>query len=424
VYRQYGQYTPSVTRAPADLALFEPSSEGQDLRWRGRPCWLSIDLEAIEANVRALRGRLRPGAGLMTVVKANAYGHGIVGIAGAALAAGAWGFGVAAVEEGAQLRSAGFDCPILVLGYVPHWEAERVLRLDLAVALMTEQLALALARAAAELGRPASVHVKVDTGMGRYGLLPEEVLPFLRLCRDTPGLRVEAIFTHLATADEPDPTHALRQLARFDELCRTLAEHGLLPPRRHALNSAGTVAFPDHQYDLVRCGLCVYGLPPAPMLDLPALRPALSLKARVARLRRLPTGSCVGYGCTFVASRPTDVALVPVGYADGLSRALSNRGWMLVNGRRAPIIGRVSMDQSTVDVTGLGTVRQDDEVTLLGRQGEDEIDATEMAGWRDTIAYEVLTGLSVRVPRVYMRGGQPQAFAENGEYRKLDPRGP
>jgi alanine racemase len=268
------------------------------------------------------------------------------------------------------------------------------------------------------------VHVKVDTGMGRYGLLPEEVLPFLRLCRDMQGLRVEAIFTHLATADEPDPTHALRQLARFDELCRTLAQHGLLPPRRHALNSAGTVAFPDHQYDLVRCGLCVYGLPPAPMLDLPALRPALSLKARVARLRRLPTGSCVGYGCTYVASRPTDVALVPVGYADGLSRALSNRGWMLINGRRAPIIGRVSMDQSTIDVTGLGTVRQDDEVALLGRQGEDEIDATEMAGWRDTIAYEVLTGLSVRVPRVYMRGGQPQAVAENGEYRKLDPRGP
>src|SRR5262245_42449428 len=273
----------------------------------------------------------------MAVVKANAYGHGIVGIAGAALAAGAWGFGVAAVEEGAQLRSAGIDSPIVVLGYVPHWEAERVLRLDLAVALTTEQLARALARAAADLGRPATVHVKVDTGMGRYGVLPEEALDFLRLCRDTPGLRVEALFTHLATADEPDPTHARRQLRRFDDLCQTLDRHGLLPPRRHALNSAGTIAFPDHQYDLVRCGIAVYGVPPAPMPGLPALRPALSLKARVARLRRLPTGSCVGYGCTFVADRPTDVALVPVGYADGLSRSLSNRGWMLVNGRRAPI---------------------------------------------------------------------------------------
>jgi alanine racemase len=412
-----------MTRAPADRALFEPSSEGLDLRWRGRPCWLSIDLDAIEANVRAIGATLRPGTGLMAVVKANAYGHGTVGIAEAALAAGAWGFGVAAVEEGSQLRSAGIDCPILVLGYVPHWEAERVLRLDLAVALTTEQLALALARAAAELGRPASVHVKVDTGMGRYGLLPEEALAFLRFCRDTPGLRVEAIFTHLATADEPDPTHALRQLRCFDELCQTLDAHGLLPPRRHALNSAGTVSFPAHHYDLVRCGICVYGVPPAPIAGLPELRPALALKARVARLRRLPTGSCVGYGCTFVARRPTDVALVPVGYADGLSRSLSDRGWMLVNGRRAPIVGRVSMDQSTLDVTGLGPLRQDDEVTLIGRQGEDEITATEMGAWRETIAYEVLTGLSVRVPRVYMRGGQPLAVAENGQYRKLDMRG-
>src|SRR5262249_20376130 len=167
------------------------------------------------------------------------------------------------------------------------------------------RLAQALARAAAGLGRPATVHVKVDTGMGRYGLLPEEALDFLRFCRDRPGLRVEAIFTHLATADEPDPTHALRQPGRFDALCRALDARGLLPPRRHALNSAGMVAFPDHQYDLVRCGIAVYGLPPAPMAGVPELRPALALKARVARLRQLPTGSCVGYGCTFVTPRPT-----------------------------------------------------------------------------------------------------------------------
>jgi alanine racemase len=411
-----------MRRTLPEAALFEPSAEGPDLRWRGRPCWASIDLDAIEANVRSIRSRLRPGAQLMAIVKANAYGHGIVGIADAVLAAGAWGFGVACVDEGVQLRSAGVDSPILVLGYVPHWEAERVLRLDLAVALTTEQLAFALARAASDLARPATVHVKVDTGMGRYGVLPEEALDFLRFCGETPGLRVEGIFTHLATADEPDTTHAERQLRRFDELCRSLDAHGLLPPVRHALNSAGTFAFPEQQHDLVRCGIAVFGVPPAPMAGLPELRPALSLKARVARLRRLPPGSCVGYGCTFLAERPTDVALVPVGYADGLSRSLSNRGWMLANGRRAPIIGRVSMDQSTIDVTDLGIVRQDDEIVVLGRQGEDEITASEMAEWRDTIAYEVLTGLSVRVPRVYLRDGQPVAVAENGDYRKLDSR--
>jgi alanine racemase len=355
----------------------------------------------------------------MAVVKANGYGHGIVGIAEAALAGGASCFGVAAVEEGAQLRSAGVDAPILVLGYVPHWEAERVLRLDLAVALTTRQLALALARAAAELGRPATVHVKVDTGMGRYGVLPDEALDFVRACRATPGLNVEGLFTHLATADEPDPTHALRQLRRFDALCGVLEAHGALPPIRHAVNSAGTVAFPEHHHDLVRCGIAVFGVPPADMPGLPPLRPALSLKARVARLRTLPADSCVGYGCTYVTTRPTDVALFPIGYADGLSRSLSNRGWALVNGRRAPMIGRVSMDQTTIDVTGLGEVRQDDEVTLIGAQGDDEITATEVAGWRDTIAYEVLTQLHVRIPRVYMRCGRPVAVAENGEYWRL-----
>jgi alanine racemase len=408
-----------VADTQPEAGLFEPAEREHERAWRGRACWASVDLDAIEANCRTLRAGLRGGAGLMSVVKANGYGHGIVGIARAALAGGASCFGVAAVEEGAQLRSAGIDAPILVLGYVPHWEAERVLRLDLGVALATRQLALALSRAAATLGRPATVHVKVDTGMGRYGVLPDEALDFVRACQATPGLNVEGFFTHLATADEPDPTHAERQLRRFDALCEVLRVHDALPPVRHAVNSAGTIAFPDHHCQMVRCGIAVFGVPPADMPGLPTLRPALSLKARIARLRTLPAGSCVGYGCTFVAARPTDVALLPIGYADGISRALSNRGWTLVNGRRAPMIGRVSMDQCTVDVTGLGPLAQDDEVTLIGRQGDDEITAAEVGGWRDTIAYEVLTGLHVRVPRVYLRCGHPVAVAENGEYWDL-----
>lgn len=405
---------------PQPVGLFEPASAGPRT-WRGRPCWASIDLDALRSNVAAVRGKLRPGVGLMAVVKANAYGHGIPGIAAPTIDAGASCFGVACVDEGVELRSAGIDRPILVLGYVPHWEAERVVRLDLSVALATYQLALALSREASTAGRPATVHVKVDTGMSRYGLLPDEVLPFVRAAAQLPGLRVEGLFTHLGTADEPDRTLAEAQLARFEDVSRVLDAHDLLPPVRHALNSAGTVAFPDHQHDLVRNGISLYGVPAEAMPGLPALRPVLSLKARIARLRRLAPGTAVGYGATFVTRRPTDLALIPIGYADGLSRALSDRGFVLVNGRRAPIVGRISMDQCTIDVTGLGAVRQDDEVTLLGRQGDDEITAVEVAQWRDTIAYEVLTGLPARVPRVYLRGGEPIGFAENGEYQALAP---
>jgi alanine racemase len=357
----------------------------------------------------------------MPILKANAYGHGLVDVARKLEASVRPPcIGVAYLEEGIRLREHGIRTPVLVLGGILGSQIPRFLDHDLTLTASSVDKLRAVEEQASLRGRRATVHLKIDTGMERIGVHWYSADKLLEASLDCRHLRVEGIFTHLATADEPDRGHAERQLRCFRAVSRLLADHGLRPPLRHALNSAGTVAFPDSHYDLVRTGICVYGVPPAEMPGLPVLRPALSLKARVARLRQLPTGSCVGYGCTFVASRPTDVALVPVGYADGLSRSLSNCGWMLINGRRAPIIGRVSMDQSTIDVTGLGPVRQDDEVTLIGRQGEDEIDATEMADWRDTVAYEVLTGLSVRVPRVYMRGGQPVAVAENGEYRKLD----
>ncbi len=367
-----------------------------------------------------MRALLSHGSSLMAVVKANAYGHGLAGTAETMRQAGASAFGVACVDEGAQLRSAGIDCQIVVLGYVPHWEARRVLRLDLTVALTTKQLAIALSTAARALQRSATVHIKVDSGMSRYGLLPEEVIPFLDYVRSMPGLNVEGIFTHLATAEECDQTFAREQLAIFNQVCESLDVRGARPPVRHAVNSAGTVNFPEHHYEMVRCGVCLYGVPPADMPNLPALIPALSLKARVARLRTLAPGTSVGYGSIFRTKGDTDVALLPIGYADGFSRSLSNRGQVLVQGKRAPVVGRISMDQSTIDVTGLGPVRHDDEVTLIGRQADDEITATEVGTWRETIAYEVLTGLSVRIPRVYMRDGLPVAVAENGEFRKLD----
>ena len=404
----------------SEAALFELASAPENHIWRGRPCWASIDLNAIERNVQTMLRLIGPMVQLMAVVKANAYGHGLAGTAMTLFQAGASSFGVACVDEGAQLRSAGIDCPIIVLGYVPHWEAMRVLQLDLTVALTTKELAIALSSAAQTLQRSATVHIKVDTGMSRFGLLPGEVRAFLEYTRSVPGLHVEGIFTHLATADEDDKTFAREQLSIFDSLCCILDKEGTRPHIRHAVNSAGVIAFPEHHYEMVRTGVCLYGVPPADMPGLPELAPALSLKARVARIRKLPVATSVGYGSTYRTASDTDVALLPIGYADGFSRALSNIGQVLIHGRRASVIGRISMDQTTIDVTGLGPIQHDDEVTLIGRQCDDEITATEVGAWRGTIAYEVLTGLSVRIPRIYVRDGMPVAVAENGEFRKLD----
>jgi alanine racemase len=292
--------------------------------------------------------------------------------------------------------------------------------LDLAVAVTTRQLVYALAHAAAVYGRPARVHVKVDTGMTRYGVLPSEAIAFVAWCAATPGIDIEGIFTHLATADEPGSAQAIQQLSTFGEVCSAVHAAGVHPRIQHALNSAGMVVFPQGRLDLVRSGICVYGVSPADIAGLPVLRPALSLKARVARLRRVPAGTSIGYGSTYTTTVPTDVALLPIGYADGLSRSMSNRGSALVHGCRVPIVGRVSMDQCTIDVTTVRRICHDDEVTLLGGDGDAAISATEMASWRDTIAYEVLTGLSLRIPRVYMRAGRAVAYAENGEFRRLE----
>jgi alanine racemase len=399
----------------------DPAVKDEASGWRGRACWAEVDLDAIEANCRAMRAILRPGADLMAVVKANAYGHGLAGVAPAMLAGGASSFGVACVEEGIELRSIGIDAPVLVLGYVPAEEAERVVRLDLAVTVTTPRLAHALAQAATRAGRSVTVHVKVDTGMGRFGLAPEETLAFVESLRSLPGLRVEGLFTHLATAEEEDQRHARRQIACFRAVRQGLAAHDLLPPVVHLANSAGAIAFPEEHHDLVRSGICLFGVCPGAMPGIPRLLPALTLRARVARVRRLPAGSCVGYGCTFRAARDADVALIPIGYADGWSRSLSNRGAVLVNGRRAPLVGRVSMDQCSIDVTDAGPVAQDDEVVLIGQQGEESLDAAVIATWRGTIAYEVLAGLAPRVPRLYRRSGEPVAVSENGQFQRLAP---
>jgi alanine racemase len=406
----------------------------QDAAWQqtvtvspDRPTWLEIDLGAIAHNVRRL-AELAAGADLMISLKADAYGHGAVQVAHTALLNGAAWLGVACISEGVALRRAGIAAPILVLGYTPAWQARDLLRHDLTAAVFDLDVARALSHAALALDRPARVHVKVDTGMGRLGIFPDAVVDFIRALRELPGLEVEGIFTHLAVADgasDWETAYTAGQLAAFDLVLEQLASAGIAIPLVHAENSAallrmanGERQMPDGGWQmangsspirnpkseirnrLVRCGIAVYGLDPSPQVRCPPdFRPALSWKTQVAQVKELPPSSRVGYGGTYVTQGAERIAVIPVGYADGFRRSPQNWGEVLVRGRRAPLVGRVCMDQAMIDVTGIPGVRQGDEVVLIGRQGEDCITAEEVATRLGTINYEVVSAILARVPR-------------------------
>jgi alanine racemase len=371
-----------------------PSQEGR--------VWAEIDLDALAHNVRILKSQAN-GAALLAVVKANAYGHGAVAMARAAVAASADRLGVICVDEGEQLRRAGITAPILVMGHTPAEEARRLVDLSLTPSVVSREVALALARVASERGIEVAVHLKVDTGLNRYGLPPSEAADLGRWLRDLAGVQVEGLFTHFASADEGDKSHTLEQHRLF----LSVAEQLDWVPIRHVSNTATLLDMPDMSLEMVRPGLGIYGCYPSAQVNrsLP-LRPALSLKSRVARLTSLAPGESVSYGRIWRASRPSLIGLVLCGYADGLPRALSNRGSVLVRGQRAPIVGRVCMDMCMVDLSDIPDVAVDDEVVIIGRQGEEEISADEVAELCGTISYEILCGISARVSRLYLRQGR------------------
>jgi alanine racemase len=373
----------------------------------GLTTYAEIDLDAIAHNVAALKTHVGPTVEVMAVVKANAYGHGAIQVARVALESGAGRLAVARVAEGVQLRRAGLTCPILVMGYAVPDESVAVVEHGLTATVNTPEVARAVSGRAVGLGRTATVHVKVDSGMGRFGLLPEEVVPFVDEIAGLPGLDLEGIYTHFAVADLPDKTYTRQQFATFRQVLDAVERAGHRFRVRHAANSAATLDLPETHLDAVRVGIAIYGLRPSDEVE-PAvpLRPALSLKSRVARLRTLPAGSSISYGRTFVTQRPTPVVLVPVGYGEGYHRLLSNRGAVLIGGRRAPIVGRVCMDQFVVDVSHIPGVAEGDEVVLIGAQGDQRITAEEIAGLAGTINYEVTTGLLQRIPRLFLRGGE------------------
>ena len=369
-----------------------------------RPAWAEVDLDAIRHNTALLVERAAP-AQLMAVVKADGYGHGAVAVALAALEAGATWLGVALVEEGIELREAGIEVPVLLLSEPPAGAAEVVIRAGLTPVVYTRRFIDALAKAAADMGRvePLPVHLKVDTGMHRVGCDPAEALDLARTVRRHDELVLEGLLTHLAAADDPaEAEYTEGQLARFEAVRADLARARIRPRVVHAANSAGLLSGARATFSLVRCGIALYGIPPAPSLEgAAALRPALSLRAKVSSVRRLAAGERVSYGLRYRLEADSTVAVVPMGYADGVARRLGEAGAsVLIGGRRRPIAGAVTMDQLMVDL-GAEDCEPGADVVLVGRQGDEEITASEWAQLLDTIPYEICCSIGPRVPRRY-----------------------
>lgn len=361
-----------------------------------------VDLDAVAHNVRTLKARTRPGTLFMAVVKADGYGHGAVQIARAVLKAGADRLGVATVDEAIELREAGIDSPLQLLSEPPASAIDLVVEHDLIPTVMTPAFARALSRAAVAAGCEARFHLKVDTGMNRIGVRTEDAPVVASEIASLPGLRMEGVFTHFATADVVGDWDFETQVARFVEVVARMRDEGVSSVIVHACNSAGTILHPEAHFDMVRCGIAIYGLHPAPStygaID---LRPAMSVVARVTLVKRIGIGEGVSYGLTWRAAAPATIATLPLGYADGVHRLLSNRMEVLVGGVRCAQVGRVCMDQLMVEVPRNQKVSAGDEAVLIGTQGEQRILMDELAEAAETINYELACALGMRMPRVY-----------------------
>lgn len=376
--------------------------------WAGRVTVAEINLDALSANTRALKAWLGRDVELMAVVKANAYGLGAPSFARTALDSGATWLGVALVDEGVQLRQAGVRQPILVMGYAQPSEAGAAVAHHLTLTVNSVALAQALDNISFQCRVVSPVHLKLDSGLTRFGRPPQQLEELAIAVNDMHNLYIDGLYTHFANADEPDLSFVATQLERFNEFRYRLAASGIRPPIIHADNSAATITNPASHFNLVRCGLLLHGLYPSPAVRTVSevnLNPVLSVRSRIARLTEIGPGDSVGYGRTFVANRPTLVATIPIGYADGYRRNLGGRAAVLIGGQRAPLIGRISMDQTTADVTAIPGVREGDEVVIIGRQGGEYISLDELAEISETINYELSCALAPRMPRLYYRGG-------------------
>lgn len=369
---------------------------------KGRPTFCSIDHQALRWNFRQVREKVGRHVKVLSVVKANAYGHDACPVTKTLAEEGSDAFGVATLEEGLEIRHETIESPILVLAGVYPGQVEQFLRNRLTPVVCDTESLNNLEAAVRSQGATLNVHLKVDTGMARIGFSAAEVDSWLPLLKKLKALRIVGVFSHFAQAESVDGSYTRKQMELFDQVVRRLQEQGCKPALIHLANSAAVITLPSSHFSMVRPGLMLYGIHPSPaMMSQVHLKPVLSWKTRILQLKPLPKGSGISYGQTFVTERESLIATLPVGYADGYPRLLSNRGAVLVRGQRARVVGRVCMDLTMVDVTDIREVQQGDGVVLLGNQGEEVISADEMAQWANTISYEILTSIGARVPRVH-----------------------
>lgn len=365
-----------------------------------RPTWAEINLNNIAYNINSIRRFISPQTQILAVVKADAYGHGLVPVSKKLVSLGINYLGVAALDEAIVLRKAGIKCDILILGGIFSQDAELVIKYNLSQTIFSKELAYALNLAASKKKKKAKVHIKVDTGMGRLGIWHRDAFSFINMVRKMKFLNIEGVFTHLSCADT-DSKFSEGQINAFTALLHKLEASGIHIPLKHAANSLGLLDFRDSHFNLVRPGIIIYGLYPKEN-TLIELKPVLSLKTKIVFLKNTPGGRSISYSRTYITKKNTVIAILPVGYGDGYPRALSNKAEVLVRGMKARVVGRVCMDQIMIDVGHINNVKVKDAVTLIGKAGNNIITAEDLALLSDTICYEIVCGIGSRVPRVYL----------------------
>jgi alanine racemase len=364
-----------------------------------RPAWLEIDLGRLRRNLQLIRRELRSGVRLLAVVKDEAYGHGALEVARVAVEEGAWGFGLSTLEEAMILREGGITAPLLLLGERQEAELEWCVGHDLTVCLNDAHNVRALARIAAARGKRVPVHVKIHTGMTRYGVRWDEALPLIAQVAAEKSLRLEGVMTHFSQSDETDKTFANLQFARFEEVLRAMAAAKVSVQIRHTCNSGGVLDLPQAHLDMVRPGILMYGIFPSQVCRrIEGIQPAMSVKARIAGIQKLKPGEVVGYGMRYTAATERRVAVLPIGYGDGFPR-VRNDGHALIHGQIAPILGGIAMDALMVDITDIPQAKMWDEAVLMGRQGKHEITARDIARLKNSVTYDVLTSWRLRLRR-------------------------
>ena len=362
-----------------------------------RPTWAEIDLDAIKQNYRTIKKVIAPGVKVMAVVKANAYGHGSIQVSEMLQREGISYLGVATLDEAIKLRRSNIRAPILILGSIFPHEAKTVQKFDITLTLCNRELLNELNRNKLK----TKVHIKVDTGMGRIGVWHENALNFIKKVWNSKFIKIEGIYTHFSIAGR-DKFFTQYQINSFENLMKRLKEHNIDIPLKHAANSIAVVDWKASHLNLIRPGIIIYGIyPKRNFPKLIKLKPAFSLKTKIAFLKNTPTGRSISYGRTYITQKPTKIATLPIGYADGYGRILSNKAQVLIKGKSAPVVGKVTMDQSMIDVGHIKNVRLGDEVVLIGRQKNEEIRIEKLARLAGTIPYEIITGITSRVPRIY-----------------------